>query len=114
MSKRSACRARLITALAGLTLLGTALFGAQAARAQIGTLPGWMNDSLQLQNQYLTLWQYFRNADTTRFNLWTNIGNPESTLDDQFFVTNAMGALVSPWGGYRIVSGFRPINDNSR
>lgn len=94
-----------------------------AASAQITIVyPTWMVDSGvtglspggPLFSRYLVLWQYFRGNDTTRFNLWTFIGDPLNPNDDYFeigfFDTNQTTfTLECPWGS-RLFSSERPTD----
>src|SRR5688572_32127337 len=75
---------------------------AQPASAQTTTFPQWMQDSFSLSNRYLRLWTYFQGGDESRFDLWTELGDPLKDGDDFtfFFTVDAQGnrTLVSPWG----------------
>lgn len=92
-----------ITAFA-LCVLGMA----QPASAQTTTFPQWMQDSFSLSNRYLRLWTYFQGGDESRFDLWTELGDPLKDGDDFtfFFTVDGQGnrTLVSPWGS-RLFSG---------
>jgi hypothetical protein len=96
---------------AAAVALGFASLAAIPARAQTTTFPAWMNDSVSLSNSYITLWEYWRNAQVTRFNLWTQTGDPLNTGDDFFYIyrTDANGniTLQCPWGS-RLFSAERP------
>jgi len=98
---RYRCR-RLGQIVVAALALGLAALGASPARAQTTTFPAWMNDSVSLSNSYITLWEYWRNASVTRFNLWTQTGDPLNSGDDFFYIfrTDANGniTLQCPWG----------------
>ena len=78
---------KLAAVAAGVLLLCAT---AAPARAQTVTFPAWINDSFETQNKYLDIWEYFRNNDTTRFQLWTELGDPFNSGDDFFFVREAV------------------------
>jgi hypothetical protein len=84
-----------------------------SARAQGGgqvTIPQWMQDSAFVENRYLRIWQYFTGNNITKFDVWTNEGNPETNLDDiRFYIdpTQNPPQLVSPWGS-RVLSAPHP------
>src|SRR4051812_36949531 len=84
------------------SVLGLSLLAASSARAAF-TIPPWMDDSGTAENRYLLLWEYFRNGSETKFNLWTNTGDPFNPNDDLFFVPkfDTMGNLTTyqcTWG----------------
>ena len=93
------------------TLLGLASFSSRAAHAQTTTYPAWMLDSDTVSNSYITLWEYWRNGMETRFNIWTQTGDPLNTGDDFYYIyrTDANGniTLQCPWGS-RLFSQERP------
>jgi len=93
------------------TLLGLASFSSRAAHAQTTTYPAWMLDSVTASNSYITLWEYWRNGMETRFNIWTETGDPLNTGDDFYYVyrtdTNGNITLQCPWGS-RLFSQERP------
>jgi hypothetical protein len=93
------------------TLLGLASFSTRAAHAQTTTYPAWMLDSDTVSNSYITLWEYWRNGMETRFNIWTQTGDPLNTGDDFYYVyrtdTNGNITLQCPWGS-RLFSQERP------
>jgi hypothetical protein len=81
------------------------------AGAQTVTFPAWINDSFSTSNRYLRIWEYFRGNATTRFNIWTELGDPFNSGDDFFFSetvdNNGNITIVWPWGS-RLWSGQRP------
>lgn len=100
---------KLVAAAAGVLLLCAS---AAPARAQTVTFPAWINDSFEQNNKYLDIWEYFKGNDITRFQLWTELGDPFNSADDFFFVeqidpNNGNITIVWPWGS-RLWSGQRP------
>lgn len=90
------------------------LLNARPSQAQgnIDTFPEWIIDSFIETNPYLSIYEYFRDGEETKFNIWTNGGNPLTSLDDFFYVISidAQGnvTVVWPWGT-RLWSGQRPM-----
>lgn len=93
------------------TMLGLASFSCRAVQAQTTTFPQWMRDSVTASNSYITLWEYWRGGMESRFNIWTQTGDPLNTADDFFYIyrTDAQGniTLQCPWGS-RLFSQERP------
>src|SRR4051812_46400688 len=100
---------KLVAVAAGVLLICA---GAAPARAQTVTFPAWINDSFEQNNKYPDIWKYFRNNDTPRFQLWTELGDPFNSADDFFFVEQIApnnGNIPIVWpGGSRLWSGQRP------
>lgn len=117
---KMACRHLGKLAAAALVVAG-ALLPSRPAQAQTVTFPEWINDSLTVSNQYLRIWEYWRDGQETRFNIWTEVGDPFNDADNPppggFFRTidaNGNITIVSPWGS-RLWSGRRPSQtDDSR
>lgn len=107
---RNWCRQLGRFALAA-TVLGLASFSPRAAHAQRTIYPAWMLDSDTVSNSYISLWEYWRNGMETRFNIWTQTGDPLNTGDDFFYYyrteTNGDITLQCPWGS-RLFSQERP------
>ena len=107
---RNRCRHLGRIAMAAVTL-GLAAIAAPAVRAQTTTFPQWMLDSVSLSNTYITLWEYWRGGQETRFNLWTQTGDPLNLNDDFFYVyrvdTNGNRTIQCTWGS-QLFSAERP------
>lgn len=100
---------RRLVGAAGLAAAIVAL--ASPAAAQTVTFPQWMRDSASTSNRYLMIWEYITGANITRFNIWTEEGDPFNVNDNFYFVTtvdnNGNIVIVRDWGS-RIWSGVRP------
>jgi hypothetical protein len=95
-----------------LAAIGAAILGAGAASAQTVTIPQWLQDSALVTNRYLQIYTYERGTDTTRFDIWTNGGDPENANDNfnGYFSTidnNGNFTYVRPWGT-RLFSSWHP------
>jgi len=121
-----------LAVLLGLAVAGTVPAGAQTPMAPaLPDAPQWMIDSTfiggynsmskiivpLLQNRYLTLWQYRTGDELTRFNLWTNEGDPLNSLDnyalfrfpDPASPQNLKWDTPFPlWGGSQLIASRRP------
>jgi len=112
------CRRLLpIAALAsmiGLTSLAGSPAGAQGNPGGQNP-PQWFQDISFLSNKYLRLWSYFKGDTVTKFDIWTEIGDPLNPADDFFyyFAPDNNGNLVFrfPWGS-RIFSAPHPPYTN--
>lgn len=93
------------------SLLGLGLFLAyqRPARAQAqDPRPQWMRDSSFTDNRYLRLWEYFTSGEVTKFEVWTQLGDPEDIGDDfRFFFNPMQTQYVVPWGS-RLLSAPHP------
>ncbi len=114
-----------LAAMGALTLLA-----AQPARTQAKvTYPQWERDSgviinnppanFPLTNKYLALWEYYAGSDISRFNIWTNLGDPLNDGDNYitYYKTDTSGNITyeCPWGS-RLFSSQRPtpcVSDGS-
>src|SRR5947208_3303023 len=102
---------RSLWRLAPLAALIGVAFAAAPARAQTITFPQWMLDSFTIENRYVVLWEYWKGGQETRFNLWTQLGDPLNPADDFRYYrtidTSGNETIVWPWGS-RLLSGQRP------
>jgi hypothetical protein len=128
-------RLRWTAALFGAIALAAVTAGSARAQGQQPPVPPqWMQDAAPFYsgdparilglwpfNRYLTLWQYWKGDDRTRFNIWTNLGDPLNPIDDfRFYFEDTDGDgdadnYVDPWGGLKVAASRRPTQvDNSR
>ncbi len=121
--RRSAASLGAAFAVAGMALAPS------SSQAQTIVYPTWMVDSGvtglfagPISNRYLLLWEYFRGNDTTRFNIWTSLGDPLNPLDDFYFTgffnnDQTQYTLECDWGS-RLFSSQRPtrcvVGNNGR
>src|SRR2546423_7020018 len=90
---------RLGSLAAAAALVVTVAVAAIPAHAQGGgNVPQWIKDSGFTFNRYLGLWEYFTSTEVTKFELWTEEGDPLSATDNFFFVVDTSNNLVPPWG----------------
>jgi hypothetical protein len=99
----------LICGASTLTIPGKAL--AQAT----DPTPQWMKDSVAVENRYLVLWEYYTGANVTKFDVWTNEGNPEDARDNFAIFEDpdpAVFSYIVPWGT-RVLSAPHPPYSNA-
>lgn len=87
-----------VAALCGMSVLANS--GAAWAQAA-DPRPQWMRDSYAAENRYLLIWERSAGADITKFDVWTNEGNPETTEDNLTIFEDPSPTVfnyVLPWG----------------
>lgn len=117
-----------------LALVGGALLGSRPAQAQgTITVPQWMIDCGVIRfvdsagaviaieppmvNPYLVLWEYQTSSEVTKFDIWTNLGDPRNRADDFFFnyLRDSSGNFTIPSTyGSRLFSSTRNVVADDR